>query len=300
MKSADEIRARLCGPCSSIPTIFTRAGEMDLNGVRAVIDATIANDGDIIMLTWGDSLISLLTDQEVAELHRAVREQAGDRAVTIACDNMWGLNKCVEFARFVRDLGFDLYMIRPAEWARGTPEALADFYRAVARETRIMFVGDVPIRTCELLEDQPDILAFKEDLTLEYAHEVLVRWGDRWPMIGGGGMKRHHVLWPQGNCDSWLDAWVRCYPAPSRSYWEALQQGDARAAWEIALRFDTPLRDFARSASYGADGVSKHALLEVYGVAPRWRRSPAANPTDAEMEQLRDFLRGQGLLPVTA
>ena len=134
------------------------------------------------MLTWGDSLISLLTDDEVAAVHRTVSEHVGGRAVTIACDNMWGLNKALEFGRYVRELGFDLYMVRPAAWpgALGTPETLADYYRAVAAAMRVMLVGDVPLRTCELIEDEPNVLAFKEDFGLDYAHEVLLRWGDRW------------------------------------------------------------------------------------------------------------------------
>ena len=52
-------------------------------------------------------------------------------------------------------------MVRPADWARGTPQSLADFYRVVSERTRAMLVGDVPIETCELIEDEPGILAFK-------------------------------------------------------------------------------------------------------------------------------------------
>ena len=65
MQAPDEIRARLRGPVNSLPTIFTRDGELDHHGIRAAIDRTIANGGNVIMLTWGDSLISLLTDDEV-------------------------------------------------------------------------------------------------------------------------------------------------------------------------------------------------------------------------------------------
>ena len=96
MQAPDEIRDRLQGPVNSLPTIFTRDGGLDHQGIRAAIDRTIANGGNVIMLTWGDSLISLLTDDEVAAVHRTVIEHVGHRAVTIACDNMWGLNKALE------------------------------------------------------------------------------------------------------------------------------------------------------------------------------------------------------------
>ncbi len=294
-KSHDEIRDGLQGPCLSLPTIFTRDGEIDFDSVRNIIDVAIGGGGQIVMLTWGDSLISLLTDDELVDLHRVVIDHVGNRAVTLACDNMWGLPKAIEFGRFVKELGFDLCMLRPADWARGTPESLADFYRAVAREMRIMFVGDVPIRACELVEDEPNILAFKEDLGLDYAHEVLMRWGDRWPMVGGGPAQPHHLLWPHG-ARAWLDIFVRWRPDIAVSYWRAQEAGDPRAAWDIIMAYERPLWEFSKRARYGIAGVVAHALLEVAGVAPRWRRSPAPNPTDAELDELRECLRGIGLL----
>ena len=192
MTRASEIAQRMQGPVCSVPTVFTRDGEIDLAGMRSVIDRALAAGSGVVMLTWGNSLISLLSDAEVAEVHRAVADHVANRALTIACDSMWGLPKCLEFGSYVRELGFDLYMVRPAEWARGTPQSLAAYYRAVARETPVMLVGDVPIRTCELISATSGICAIKEDLSLDYAHEVLMRWGDRWPMVGGGGMQRHH------------------------------------------------------------------------------------------------------------
>ncbi|MAG36212.1 MAG: hypothetical protein CL878_08205 [Dehalococcoidia bacterium] len=295
MKTPEEIRQRLRGPVCSVPTVFSRQGEVDHNGIRSIIEHSLANGGEVIMLTWGDSLISLLTDGEVADVHRTVIECVGDRAITIACDNMWGLNQALAFAGFVRDLGFDLYMVRPAEWARGTTETLGDYYRAAAREMQVMLVGHVPLGTCELISDEPNILAIKEDAGLDFAHEVLMRWGDRWAMVGGGGIKRHHLLWPHGHCRAWLDHWVRCYPHPSRTYWEAQQRGDTTAAWEMVMRYEVPLRQHMYPLRMGYDGA-KRAMLELYGVAPRWRRSPAPNATDEEMAELRVFLQELGVL----
>ena len=80
MQAPDEIRARLRGPVNSLPTIFTPDGAVDYDGIRSAIDYTIANGGNVIMLTWGDSLISLLTDDEVAAVHRTVIEHVGGRA----------------------------------------------------------------------------------------------------------------------------------------------------------------------------------------------------------------------------
>ena len=55
------------GPCNSVPTIFHEDGTIDYPSIRNLIDFSIDGGCDVIMLTWGDSLISLLTDDEVAE-----------------------------------------------------------------------------------------------------------------------------------------------------------------------------------------------------------------------------------------
>ena len=295
MRVPEEIRSLLSGPVNPLPTKFHRDGTINFAGMHAVIDRSLEAGCQVIMLTWGETLVSLLSDAELAEVHRSVIAHVGDRALTIACDNMWGLPQTLEFGDLVRGLGFDLYMVRPAEWARGTPESLADFYRAVAGRTRVMLVGDVPIETCELIEDEPGVLAFKEDTQLDYAHEVLMRWGDRWPVVGGGGMKRHFLFWPHG-CRSWLEPFVRCYPEPAMRYWRALQRGDTAEAWKVVMRVEKPVREAAHRFPAGYNGFSQ-AMIEIYGVAPRWRRPPAPNATEAEMDDVRGLLRRLGIGP---
>ena len=295
MKSPDEIRGRMEGPCLSLPTVFKRDGDVDHEGMRNVIDVALDAGCQIVMLTWGDSLVSLLTDTELAQVHRNVIEHVGNRAVTIGCDNQWALPKAIEFGNYVDALGFDLYMVRPADWAKGTPETLADHFRAIAQVTRVMLVGMVPLRTCELIENVPNVLAFKEDLAIDYAHEVQMRWGDRWAMVTGGAHKRHVLFHPHGP-RAWLDIFIRFHPQPTVDFWNALKRDDTRTAWDIALRYEQKLWDLAAQVRYEKDGLFAHALLEVYDVAPRWRRSPAPDPTDEELDQLRDFMRGLGLM----
>ena len=215
MKSPDEIRGLMEGPCLSLPTVFKRDGDVDHEGMRNVIDVALDAGCQIVMLTWGDSLVSLLTDTELAQVHRNVIEHVGNRAVTIGCDNQWALPKAIEFGHYVDALGFDLYMVRPADWAKGTPETLAEHFRAIAQETRVMLVGHVPLRTCELIENVPNVLAFKEDLAIDYAHEVQMRWGDRWAMVTGGAHKRHVLFHPHGP-RAWLDIFHPLSPAADR------------------------------------------------------------------------------------
>ena len=54
------------------------------------------------------------------------------------------------------------------------------------------------------------------------------------------------------------------------------------------------MRAAAHRFPAGYNGFSQ-AMIEAYGVAPRWRRSPAPNATDAEMDDVRGLLRRLGI-----
>ncbi len=46
----------------------------------------------------------------------------------------------------------------------------------------------------------------------------------------------------------------------------------------------------------GGFDAALHGILELYGLAGRWRPGPYHSLTDAEMERLAGFLKSKGLL----
>ena len=90
-----ELREALNSPIPSLCTPFTRQGEIDLDGLRAQIDFVIAGGAKTVMMTWGDSLLSVMTDDEVGQVARVIVEHTAGRAKVIAADNGWATNKAV-------------------------------------------------------------------------------------------------------------------------------------------------------------------------------------------------------------
>ena len=122
-----------------------------------------------------------------------------------------------------------------------------------------------------------------------------MRWGDRWAMVTGGAQRRHMLFNPHGP-RAWLDIFIRSAPESSIEYWNALKRDDVSTAWDISMRYEKPVWEYGETVRYGRDGLFAHALLEVYDVAPRWRRSPAPDPTDEELDHLREMLRSIGMM----
>ena len=97
--SREEVRAALTGPVTSVKIPFQRDGSIDFAGLRTYIEFVLAAGSRALILTYGDSLYSVLSDQEVEEVTRAVVEDAAGRALVVAGDRMWATPQAVAFAR---------------------------------------------------------------------------------------------------------------------------------------------------------------------------------------------------------
>ena len=118
MKSPAEIRHALSGPVASVNTPFTREGAIDYRSLQNFVDFVIEGGSRTVLLTYGDSLYSILTDQEVAEVTRAVVEFTRRRAMVVAADRMWWTGRTVEFAAYCRNVGADVLMVLPPDWCQ--------------------------------------------------------------------------------------------------------------------------------------------------------------------------------------
>ena len=79
MKSISEIKAAIDCPVPSISTTFLENGDIDWKSLDHIVDFLIGSGAKVLLVTNGDSLLSVLTDQETAELNRRVIKAAKGR-----------------------------------------------------------------------------------------------------------------------------------------------------------------------------------------------------------------------------
>jgi 4-hydroxy-tetrahydrodipicolinate synthase len=299
MKSPAEIRAGLRGPIGSLRTPFTRDGAIDFTALRRMVDFLIDAGSPAVMLTYGDSLYSVLTDREVEEVTQTVAEQTAGRALVIAADRGWWTGKALEFADYAREVGADLLMLMPPTWTdSATPETLATHYAVVSARIPVMVVTNVfsslgttaGLETLRLtLERAPNVVAVKDDLCDEFGRRLSMAVSERMAVVAGGQKQNHLNAWLYG-CDGYLSTFVTFKPAVAHAYWNAVQHGDSAQASKIVRETDMPFFDTILKLPGGFD-AGMHGVLELFGLAERWRRPPYASLNDAEMEKLSDFLR---------
>ena len=303
MKSHDEIREALTGPVPSIRTPFTRHGDVDFDGLRRILDFCIAAGGKTMLLTAGDSHYLCLTDAEIAEVTRVTVEHVAGRAMVVAADRYYGTPAALRFARQVKEVGADVLMLMPPDWAAScTPESFAEHYAAVSEIMPVMVVTNVflprgeafGLKTLEITLDRaPGVAALKDDVCGAFARKMGLLVHDRWAVISGGQKQNHLNNLPYG-CDGYLSTFMTFKPEIARRYWSAIEAGRTAEAVAVIRDRDMPLFDHIMSYTGGFDACM-HGIQEITGLAERWRRPPYHSLTDAEMARLRGFLQGLGV-----
>ena len=294
-----EIRAALSGPWPSLCTPFTRQGEIDFDALRGQIDFCIEAKSKALVLTWGDSLFSILTDAEIAELTKSVVQHVNGRAFVVAAGDRWWTGKTVEFAEYCKELGADMLMVLPPDWAASTTvDSLVEYYRAVAEKIPVMVVTNYlgargatfGLELCRrLYHEVPGVMAVKDDLGGEFICKLCLMTHDRWALSAGGQKQNHMLMHPYG-ADGYLSLFLTFKPEIAWRYWAAIETGNISAARDVIRDYDMPLFDYLLKSEGGFDAAI-HGIYELFGLAKRWRRPPYHSLTDQQMERLAEFLR---------
>ena len=291
----------LTGPIASVSIPFKKNGDIDFDALNNAVDFIIEAGSGTVLLTYGDSLYSILTDSEVYEVSRVVVERTAGRAMSVVAGRWW-MGAAVKFAQFAFELGADMYMALPPNWANSSSvQGIVDFYTAISAEIPTMIVtsldpSPVPYDSIkQLLEGDNGVCALKDDKCGMYGKQVASLIDGRIAFLSGGRKINHLEQHPYG-IDGYLSVYMRFCPSVAHKYWDAAAQNDMKAAVRIIQEYDMPFFDeLLPKTGLDFDAVI-HGSMEAFGVAPRYRRIPYRSASDEQMDIIRSFFNGKGLL----
>lgn len=299
-----ELASRLAGPLTSVRVGFLRDGAIDQPGLRRYVDRCVEHGATGLVLTYGDSLYSLLTDDEVVEVTRVVVDQLDRRLPLIAADRQWWTGQAAAFGQYCAELGVDALMVLPPDWtSSSTPETLVGHYRTVAAEIPVVLVTTY-MRTRSVqnsleiiertLESVDNIAAIKDDVGGNFGARMTTAVSDSWAVIAGGSKSLHLHLWPFGAA-GYLSTLTPFQPTIARQYWAATTGANIGEMTRIIERYDRPMFD-ALATSPGGFDAGLHGWAELVGIYGRWRRSPYHSLTDPQLDTLAQRLSDLELL----
>jgi dihydrodipicolinate synthase/N-acetylneuraminate lyase len=290
------VKEALAGPVPSVVTPFNKDGSVSFEGLRGVVAFLIEKArAKTLLLTHGDSLFSIIDDDEVEEITSCVVKEAAGRAMVIACGKLWGTGKMLRFAEFCAGTGADLFIPFPPDWAHSLDTGLLyEYYAQAAKIMPVMILSNlgtgrgVPLEVYEkLIKNGDSFVAVKDDMPPPYGRRLAALLDRRFGFLSGGRMENHLDVAPYG-ADGYLPAFNRFDPRPDDAYWDAYTSGDPARCARIINRLEVPFFDLCTEIPVHFSALIS-ACMELYGICPRWRRPPYSSASDKDMERIADF-----------
>lgn len=295
------VREAIAGPVPSFSTAFLENGEIDWESNARNVDFLIASGAKTILLTLGDSLLTILRDQEVLELTKFVVKCADKRAMVIGCGKPWCLPQTLEFAEECASAGCDMVIPVPPDWAQHCDRAqLIKYYEAAGEKAPVMILSyllngrGVPMDVIEKLSPEKGIVAVKDDTPTPYGRRLGSVIRDKMAYLSGGTFDGFLDVAPYG-ADGYLSVFFRAFPKVDWEFWSAYKEGRMQDAIAINDKYEVAFFDWcaANGANFDA-GI--RGMMEIAGITKRYTRMPYSHLTDAQMDSLRGFLAARGLI----
>lgn len=291
------VRAALNGPVCSIPTPFLRSNDaIDKDAIAKMIDFQIDHGFKMIFLTPGNSHFNILTLSEMYELNKFCIEYTKKRALVCVTEFGSSTVRSVEMAGAMRDLGADLFLPFPANWADScSDDMLVEHFKRCAQEIPLLLIypaacsADRAIRIYERLFAQTDrVMAIKDDACNNVSRRMTLKFGGEYAVFAGGQKQNFLNIMPYGAC-GYLSTLGMFRPDLAWKFDAACKALDFAAMRAVIRDCDMPYFDLICRQNGGFDAGIK-ATMELFGFGTRYRRAPYASMSDREMEVFKEEL----------
>jgi 4-hydroxy-tetrahydrodipicolinate synthase len=282
---------------TAIVTPFKRDGAVDLDGFRALARHLVDNGSDGLVVTGTTGESPTLADEERFQLYAAALEEIGDRATVVAGTGTYDTRHSIDLTEKAHELGVDGVLVITPYYNKPPQRGIVAHFEAVAAATdKPVVVYNIPGRVVINIEPETitrlarieNVRAVKQaNDDLAQAKHIVETGLDLYagdddlmlPFLelgGVGGVCVHtHVVGPQ------VKELVRLWNAGEH---EAARTLDRELAPSIELLRVAP------------NPIAIKAALNLLGHEVGGHRLPLVDPTEDEVERVRDCLARLGLL----
>lgn len=286
---------RLKGPVVPVNLCFAEDDSLDLPAVQRYVGWLCKQRVPVVLLTYGSSEFSSLTEAEIWELTEAVGRAVAGRSLFIASTGWWPPGRCREFLRHAEQAGADAVKVQIHPWMGTRREVLVGYFDALQGASSLPLLvwgawpSPYPVEVVAELARRPEIAGIKNDGDQFYVYYDLIRAtaGEDFAVVSGGQMRNYMFGYPLGS-PAYLCTVAPFRPDLSLHFCRILAEGRTREAWEMVFRYEEPWLGLAEQLSWLP---SIKSALQVFGLYPNRRlRSPAISHTDEQFQQIRQTL----------
>ena len=290
-----EVVRRLRGPMASITIPYNKDFSIDHGSLRAWVDFVCERKAPIIFLTFGDSEIRNLSEQEIEAVMRTVAVQTKNRSLVIGGTPHGWTGQTIDFINRLEDAGVDAVNVHLyTDDATDIMRALAE----IAAKTRLPLVAYEETKysvdlVCQIAKI-PGFVGMKCHSELyQYYDFIRETKNDDFQVLSGGQMKQFLFGYLVGS-PAYLCPFAPFAPQVSLEFYEALKRNDVTVARKIIFDYEEPLLRITTPLDYPQAYKSALYLAGLYKT--NLVRPPLASNAVSDLEPLRTFLKQKHLI----
>lgn len=295
MDRAAHVVKRLKGPVVPINVCFNEDGTVHYAAVGAYVEWLCEEQIPVLLLTYGSSEFTSLSDEEVWKLTATVAQANAGRSLCIASTGFWKPAKARDFLKHADAVGVDAVKVQIHPWLPKTREVLVRYFDLLesASDMPLLLWGHAPppfpVEVAAELAQRPNIVGMKNDGDPFYDYYDLIRAtkGQDFAVISGGQM-RNFVFGYQIGSPAYLCPIAPFRPDIALAFYHLLVEGRYDEAWQMVFRYEEPWLQWAteeRSRSWLAvmkSAIQLQGLYPNHSVAP-----PHPVPSPGLLDEVR-------------
>ena len=295
MERSIRVIERLKGPIVPVNVCFADEDYLDVAATRGYVNWLCEQNVPVILLTYGSSEFSSLTEDEIWRLTGEVAEEVAGRSLFIASTGWWWPGKCREFLKHAESAGADAVKVQIHPWLGAKRDVLLGYFDRIQDAAPIPLlvwsIGTAPFTVDIVAElaQRPEVVGIKNDGDAFYDYYDFIRATDaeNFAVISGGQMRNFMLGYPIGS-PAYLCPIAPFRPDIALSFYNLLTAGQSDLAWAIVFRYEEPWLKTATALEWGP---SIKSALYIYGLYPNHRlRAPAVSHTAEQRKKLQETL----------
>ena len=291
-----KVLRRLKGPMASITMPYNKDFSIDHGSLRAWVDFMCENKAPILFMTYGDSELGFLSEQEMEAVIRTVTDQARRRSLVLGGTGIWWTKRTIDFLNRLEDSGVDAMNVHLGRITRKDDE-IFDHLAEIDRHTEVPLLISDTSYSVELMKR----LAQIPKLIGDKCHEELYNYHDfiratepyDFAIVSAGQMK-HFLFGYLIGSPAYLCPITPAAPEIGIEFHDALEKSDFTRAREMTFQYEDGL--LAHTIPLGYPNAYK-SLLYLKGFYKNTLvRPPRKSNTPEELGPLKKFMEENGLL----
>lgn len=294
MERAQQTYERIKGPVATIQVAFFEDGSVDYEGPRRQAQWLAEQGIPVLLLTYGSSEFSCLSEAEIFRLTAEVGEANAGRSCLIASTGWWKPAKCREFLQHAERAGVDGVKVQINPWIPKTRDALVGFFDQLegAADMPLLLWGHMPppfpVEVAAELAQRPNIVGMKNDGDPFYDYYNLCRAtkDENFAVISGGQM-RNFAFGYQVGSPAYLCPVASKRPDLALEFYAHLVAGRYDEAWQMVFRYEEPLFELVMGPVLQNQSLSVGKYVhELHGFFPNNAPTPTAPRLTVEQKQV--------------